>query len=158
MKDYEGEFVYSATPDLDKQASGCAAKVFAEREAKSMTAPSETPMSPMKFIGEQTDGTKWYFADEHFDQPGIYYWDGKANIHAMDKIHTLERELNAAKREVEEANKRGAHYRALLYGCDKHGLWDGLSCIGCIAEERDQLLREKAELEKQLKESNDLAR
>lgn len=39
-------------------------------------------------------------------------------------------------------------YRGLLYGCDKHKLWQGLSCIGCIEAERDQLRKVCDELAK----------
>lgn len=49
-------------------------------------------------------------------------------------------------RERDEARKKTQEYRGLLYGCDNHGLWDGLSCIGCVEAERDQLRKVVDEL------------
>lgn len=54
----------------------------------------------------------------------------------------LNSEREKWKREKEQETKMVAHYRGLLYGCSTHGLWEGLSCIGCIEQERDEARRE----------------
>ena len=58
-------------------------------------------MSPMSLIGEDKNGLKWYFADNHFTNPGVYFWDGKENIHVHDKIRQLETELTAMTKAAE---------------------------------------------------------
>lgn len=62
---------------------------------------------------------------------------GGTRVVKSDFARQLERELTASKSEVSK-------YRGLLYGCDEHRLWNGLSCIGCIESERDTF---KAQLE-----------
>lgn len=51
------------------------------------------PVSAMQFLGGDPEGRKWYFADNHFTRPGIYYWNGTANIHAGDEIAALKSQL-----------------------------------------------------------------
>ena len=55
----------------------------------------------MQLIGEERDGTKWYFADNGFKNPGVYYWDGKKNIHAGDRIKTLAAEVRRLQKDGE---------------------------------------------------------
>lgn len=37
----------------------------------------------MKVLGE-LNGRKWYWADEQFTRPGLYYWNGETNVLAFD--------------------------------------------------------------------------
>lgn len=59
----------------------------------------------------------------------------------LECARKLERERDTWRKEAQE-------YRSLLYGCSNHGLWNGLSCIGCVEAERDQLRKVVDELAK----------
>lgn len=43
----------------------------------------------MKSLGH-FHGRDFYLADEGFDRPGIYYWNGKKNVHVDDVIAAVE--------------------------------------------------------------------
>jgi len=45
--------------------------------------------APMQHLIDDHEGTHWYVADKSFDNPGVYFWDGKQNVHARDEIATL---------------------------------------------------------------------
>ena len=49
--------------------------------------------APMQFLFE-SNGRKWYFAGDGFARKGIYFWNGKDNIHIDDALlaesHTIE--------------------------------------------------------------------
>lgn len=55
-------------------------------------------------------------------------WSGDAECVSSDFARTLKRELNEAKSKSQ-----------LLNGCHKHRNWNGVECIGCIEDERNQL-------------------
>lgn len=40
----------------------------------------------MQFLYESA-GRRWYFAEPgRFERPGLYFWDGKANVHIDDAL------------------------------------------------------------------------
>ena len=43
------------------------------------------------------NGLGVYIADNSFEKPGLWYWDGKRNIHPVSEIDRLKRELEEAK-------------------------------------------------------------
>lgn len=89
------------------------------------------------------------------DAWAVKWTDVKQDTWYVPRIHarTLERELATLQQELAEARQRDeatrqreqglikecVEYRGYLYGCDKHRLWQGMSCIGCIEQERDTL-------------------
>jgi len=100
------------------------------------------PMSPMSLIGEDKNGIKWYFADNHFTNPGVYFWDGKENIHVHDRIRQLETELSEAvkaKQIAEEWTEQFQQHQAR------------------IIVERDQLKKELEEARKEADRQTEIA-
>lgn len=92
--------------------------------------------------------------------------NAESNIHYEKRIKELEIRLNEAQqwidsepdwkdkymanyqqlqKEKEQETKIVTLYRSILSGCSVHGLWEGVSCIGCIEQERDQLRKQLAE-------------
>jgi len=57
-------------------------------------------------------------------------------------------EMEKLELRLREAESKAAHYRGWLYGCDKHKLWNGTACIGCIEDERDAQKQRADEWEK----------
>lgn len=92
--------------------------------------------------------------------------NAESNIHYEKRIKELEIRLNEAQqwidsepdwkdkymanyqqlqKEKEQETKIVTLYRSILSGCSVHGLWEGVSCIGCIEQERDILRQQLAE-------------
>lgn len=64
--------------------------------------------------------------------------------YGVETISALDQQVFKLQKENEELRKlnsalvtEAANYRGLLYGCDKHKMWNGLACIGCLEQERD---------------------
>lgn len=61
---------------------------------------NESPMAKMKLIG-RAKNYDWYFADDSFEKPGIYYWNGKENINVIERLLSLENALGKAESQLQ---------------------------------------------------------
>lgn len=59
----------------------------------------------MQFIGEDPVGRKWFFADDSFTEPGIYYWNGKENVNVIKELDELKRKHAASLKTIDELNQ-----------------------------------------------------
>lgn len=56
----------------------------------------------MKLIAEFAS-VRWYLAEcPHFKRPGVYYWDGKTNVHVFDSLRDLVAERDNYKARLEK--------------------------------------------------------
>lgn len=79
---------------------------------------------------------------------------GKAVTAEIERLQTEREALQKSDATLRNLNselvKECSGYRGLLYGCDNHRLWNGLSCIGCIEAERDSLRTQNQQLREAL--------
>jgi molecular chaperone GrpE (heat shock protein) len=66
------------------------------------------------------NGLNVYVADNTFEKPGLWYWDGCNNIHPVSRISSLEQQLSTTQAELEEwkENAKYNHNRAEAKKCE----------------------------------------
>lgn len=65
-------------------------------------------------------------------------------------IASKDAEIASLKNQLSGLIEEATNYRGYLYGCNKHRLWQGMSCIGCIEKDRDSLREQNGRLREAL--------